>query len=69
MKGYIEIDQVYCKGCELCAQFCPKGIIILSDEVNANGYRVAVCKKDGDCSGCAICSLVCPEAAIEVYRD
>jgi len=69
MKGYIEIDQEFCKGCELCALFCPKGVIGVSDKLNANGYRVAACVKDGECSGCAICALVCPEVAIEVYRD
>lgn len=68
MKGYIQIDQEFCKGCELCALFCPKDFIVLSDKLNANGYRVAACVKDGECSGCAICALVCPEAAIEVYR-
>ena len=69
MKGYIEIDREFCKGCEMCAMFCPKAVIVISDELNANGYRVADFKKDGECSGCAICALVCPEAAIEVYRD
>ena len=69
MKGYIEIDREFCKGCEMCTLFCPKAVIVISDEINANGYRVAVCKKDSDCSGCAICALVCPEAAKEVYRD
>ena len=68
MKGYIEIDQEFCKGCELCTLFCPKGVIDMSDKLNANGYRVAACAKDGECSGCAICALVCPEVAIEVHR-
>ncbi len=68
MKGYIEINREFCKGCELCALFCPKGFIVVSDKLNDNGYRVAACVKDGECSGCAICAQVCPEAAIEVYR-
>lgn len=69
MKGYIEIDQELCKGCELCSLFCPNGVISPSDKLNANGYRVAARVKGDECSGCAICALVCPEAAIEVYRD
>jgi 2-oxoglutarate ferredoxin oxidoreductase subunit delta len=69
MKGYIEIDQEFCKGCELCALFCPKGVICVSEKLNANGYRVAASSEDRECSGCAICALVCPEVAIEVYRE
>ena len=32
MKGYIEIDQELCKGCEICAFFCPKEAIEASYE-------------------------------------
>ena len=69
MKGYIEIDQVFCKGCELCVNFCPKKVISISEKLNASGYRVAAFKSDDECTGCAICAVVCPEAAIEVSRD
>ena len=68
MKGYIEIDQEFCKGCELCVFFCPKDVISMSDKLNAGGYRVAVFDDSGDCTGCAVCAVVCPEVAIEVYR-
>ena len=67
-KGYIEIDQELCKGCELCMAFCPKQAIEVSAKVNASGYTPASFKSDGECTGCAICALVCPEVAIEVYR-
>lgn len=69
MKGYIEIDREFCKGCEICISFCPKkDVISLSDKLNANGYLPACFSDNGACTGCAICALVCPEAAIEVYR-
>ena len=68
MKGTIEISRELCKGGELCSSFCPKGIISVSDKLNANGYLPAVFKDNGECTGCAICALVCPEVAIEVYR-
>lgn len=68
-KGYIEIDQEFCKGCEICISFCPKDVIYSSDKLNAAGYLPASFKTDGECTGCAICALVCPEVAIEVYRD
>jgi 2-oxoglutarate ferredoxin oxidoreductase subunit delta len=67
-KGYIEIDQELCKGCEICINFCPKHFISQSSKVNAAGYSPASFNKDSECTGCAICALVCPEVAIEVYR-
>ena len=68
-KGYIEIDQELCKGCQLCISFCPKGSICLAEKLNAAGYLPAAFNGNGECTGCAICALVCPEVAIEVYRD
>lgn len=68
MKGYIEIDQELCKGCEICIAFCPKGILCPSDKLNAGGYIPASFSNDSGCTGCAICAVVCPEVAIEVYR-
>lgn len=69
MKGYIEIAQDLCKGCEICIWFCPKKAISLSDKLNSSGYLPASFNDSGECTGCAICAIVCPEAAIEVYRD
>jgi 2-oxoglutarate ferredoxin oxidoreductase subunit delta len=69
MKGYIEISEQLCKGCEICISFCPKRVISRSDKLNDNGYAPAVFNKGGECTGCAICALVCPDVAIEVYRD
>ena len=68
MKGYIEIDQELCKGCQICISFCPKGLISVSNMLNASGYSTVVFNDNGECSGCAICALVCSEVAIEVYR-
>ena len=69
MKGYIAIDHELCKGCEICAFFCPKGMISTSDKLNASGYRVVAFDDNSECTGCAVCAVVCPEVAIEVYRD
>jgi len=67
-KGYIEIDQGLCKGCQICISFCPKGSIVPSDTLNAAGYLPAMFVDNGECTGCAICALVCPDVCIEVYR-
>ena len=69
IRGYIEIDQEFCKGCQLCISFCPKDAIYLSDKLNDSGYLPAQFNSDSGCTGCAICAVVCPEVAIEVYRD
>ncbi|MBI4284804.1 MAG: 4Fe-4S binding protein [Chloroflexi bacterium] len=69
MKGCVVIDTELCKGCELCAHFCPKDVLSLSEKLNASGYRVAAFNSDGECTGCAVCAMVCPEVAIDVYRD
>ncbi|MBT4513310.1 MAG: ferredoxin family protein [Chloroflexi bacterium] len=68
-KGYIEIDQVLCKGCQICMEFCPKTSISPADNLNAAGYLPASYNDESECTGCAICALVCPEVCIEVYRD
>ncbi len=70
MKGSIKIYQDACKGCGLCIEACPLGLLKLSDKINAFGYK-AIMQEDpeGKCTGCAMCALICPDIAIEVYRE
>ncbi len=68
MKGYIEIDQELCKGCQICIAFCPKNVISPASKLNAGGYLPACFNDNGECTGCTVCAVVCPEVAIEVYR-
>jgi 2-oxoglutarate ferredoxin oxidoreductase subunit delta len=65
----VVIDQAGCKGCMLCALYCPKKILIIGDEVNQDGYRVAVCVDDEACIGCLNCAAICPSASFEIYRE
>jgi len=69
MKGFIEIDKEFCKGCQICFSFCPKSLISQSDKLNSSGYLPAFFNDNGECSGCGICALVCPEVAVEVYSE
>lgn len=69
VKGYIEIDQELCKGCQICIAFCPKKEISPAGKLNAGGYLPASYNNSGECTGCAICALVCPDVCIEVYRE
>jgi 2-oxoglutarate ferredoxin oxidoreductase subunit delta len=67
-KGRIVVNEVYCKGCELCVSACPPQVMVLSAErLNAKGYHPAQLMGEG-CTGCGICAMVCPEAAITVFR-
>lgn len=68
-KGRIVINELYCKGCELCADACPQKVIgMAAERINARGYHPAELIAAG-CTGCGICTVVCPEAAITVYRE
>lgn len=65
-RGQVYLIPERCKGCEVCVQFCPQDVLIISEERNEKGYRtpeVAV-GKETKCVNCEFCTLVCPEFAI-----
>ena len=69
VRGWIEVDSKYCKGCELCVSACPQEVMELDQsKLTAKGYHPAHLAAEG-CTGCGICALVCPDVAIEVYRE
>ncbi len=68
-KGRIVVNEVYCKGCELCIAACPQHVMgLASERLTVKGYHPAELIAEG-CTGCVICAIVCPEAAITVYRE
>jgi 2-oxoglutarate ferredoxin oxidoreductase subunit delta len=68
-KGEVVINEVLCKGCELCIVFCPQSCIILSEgKINAEGYILPVIDEPENCNACGICGQMCPDLAINVYR-
>jgi len=69
VKGWIEVNDLYCKGCELCVSACPQRVLALDMEhLTPKGYHPVYLLSDG-CTGCAICAIVCPEAALTIYRE
>jgi 2-oxoglutarate ferredoxin oxidoreductase subunit delta len=69
VKGWIEVNEKFCKGCELCVQACPQHVLnVALDRLTPKGYHPAYLMADG-CTGCAICAIVCPEAALAVFRE
>jgi NAD-dependent dihydropyrimidine dehydrogenase PreA subunit len=35
----IIIDEDYCRGCRICAEFCPTKVLAMSDRINKHGYH------------------------------
>jgi 2-oxoglutarate ferredoxin oxidoreductase subunit delta len=69
VKGWIEVNDKYCKGCEICIEDCPQDVLALDmDRLTPKGYHPVKIIAEG-CTGCAICALVCPEAALTVFRE
>lgn len=62
----IKILQERCKGCGLCVEFCPKGIIQFSKKRNLQGYRVVEITEREKCNHCGICYLMCPEVVFVI---
>jgi len=65
----VVVNADYCKGCGLCIDYCKKGVLVESHELNVQGYHYATPDGEKDCTGCRVCTLVCPEVAIEVYSE
>lgn len=53
------INSAWCKGCGICAAFCPKGALELVDEKVRR-------KEDTECILCGMCELRCPDYAIYI---
>lgn len=69
-RGTIKIDEMRCKGCELCTTVCPKNLIHMATYFSSRGYRPAMLiDPDEACTGCLLCATICPDVAITVYRE
>lgn len=73
-QGQVYVLSERCKECRFCVEFCPRGMLELSAEINAKGFHYPVVREgsETDCIHCGFCRLVCPEFAIyteEVTQD
>ncbi|MDK1031895.1 MAG: 4Fe-4S binding protein [Planctomycetia bacterium] len=64
----IRVLSEYCKGCGLCIEVCPRGALVVSDEILPSGIRPVKAEASVECSGCTLCCIVCPDAAIEILE-
>jgi len=62
MSKPVVINEAWCKGCELCVDFCPTQVFEMRQ-----GKAVAV--RQEDCTGCLLCELHCPDLAIKIFKE
>ena len=63
-RGEVFIKRELCKGCGFCVEFCPFGVLEMSDEFNGKGYHPPKAVKLEACTGCDLCGMYCPDFAI-----
>ena len=63
------INEETCKGCGLCINACPRGVLAINkDRINQKGYNPVFPVHPELCTGCTSCAIMCPDTSIEVER-
>jgi 2-oxoglutarate ferredoxin oxidoreductase subunit delta len=60
------INKEFCKGCEICVEFCPTSVLEISTELTEKGIFPVLAKYPEKCTCCHLCELYCPDFAISV---
>ena len=63
-RGEVHIIADRCKGCGFCVEYCPKDVLVMSEEFNVKGYHPPKVVKSEECVNCNLCEMICPDFAI-----
>ncbi len=63
----IEIDKALCKGCQICAEVCPRDVLVMADAPDKWEGTLADIKNIDACTACMLCEIECPDFAIRVF--
>lgn len=59
----VTVHRKWCKSCGICALFCPKKVLVISD------LKLLEIQNQEDCIGCHMCEWRCPDMAITVKQE
>ena len=63
-RGEVRIVVERCKGCGFCVEYCPRDVLVMSEEFNSKGYHPPRVARSGECVNCNLCEMICPDFAI-----
>jgi len=63
-RGHVTVFANWCKGCGICIEFCPKGVL------KPAGLKGKPTVTDPSlCSKCMLCEVRCPDFAIRIRSE
>jgi len=65
----VTIKEDLCKGCAICVNVCPTGVLVIDDCKRSVFGLIAKVEAPEYCIGCMLCELHCPDFAIFVDYD